>query len=140
MSHPHFLLRQALLARQFAMARGAFPVRNADGKPFPPQTEGYSACEAALSAPKKGKSDRPVSPEPHPQAGSPAFTAVPPSSSGPFPPTAPPESQASPPSFVPEDESDAPRRRVVPQNLGSHSLYISLMRSHDRMGTRHLGQ
>jgi len=32
----------------------------------------------------------------------------------------------------------AVERRPVPQNMGSHAIYSGLMRSHDRMGTRHL--
>ena len=30
-------------------------------------------------------------------------------------------------------------RVPVPQNLGGHAIYRELMRSHDRMGTRHIG-
>lgn len=28
--------------------------------------------------------------------------------------------------------------RIVPQPIGGHSIYRELMRSHDRMGTRHI--
>lgn len=30
--------------------------------------------------------------------------------------------------------------RAVPQNIGGHAVYRELMRSHDRMGTRHIGK
>ena len=31
-------------------------------------------------------------------------------------------------------------RRAVAQNIGGHAIYRELMRSHDRMGTRHIGK
>ena len=40
----------------------------------------------------------------------------------------------------PEPALSTPSRRVVPQPIGGHAIYRELMRSHDRMGTRHLGQ
>lgn len=40
---------------------------------------------------------------------------------------------------VGEDASAAGTRRPVPQNIGGHAIYRELMRSHDRMGTRHIG-
>ena len=32
----------------------------------------------------------------------------------------------------------APARQVAPRPAGGHALYSQVMRSHDRMGTRHL--
>ena len=39
---------------------------------------------------------------------------------------------------TPEPAPNARTRRVVPQPVGGHAIYRELMRSHDRMGTRHL--
>lgn len=48
-----------------------------------------------------------------------------------------PEPPATP---VPAPRAQAPARRIAPQPVGGHAIYRALMRSHDRMGTRHLGK
>lgn len=45
------------------------------------------------------------------------------------PPSSPPQAEAAPPE---------PARTVAPQPAGGHALYRALMRSHDRVNTRHL--
>ena len=59
-----------------------------------------------------------------------------PSSAPPRPPV--PAADPTQPSPTPEPAPVPPERRVAPQPIGGHALYRALMRSHDRMGTRHL--
>jgi len=37
-----------------------------------------------------------------------------------------------------ETEDDGAKLRPVPRNIGGHAIYRELMRSHDRMATRHI--
>ena len=39
-----------------------------------------------------------------------------------------------------EQARNIERRVPVAQNIGGHTIYRELMRSHDRMGTRHIGR
>ena len=52
------------------------------------------------------------------------------------PPEAPP---CAPAPEVPCEDGTKREFRPVAQNLGGHAIYRELMRSHDRMGTRHVG-
>ena len=42
------------------------------------------------------------------------------------------------PEAPPTPEPAAPTPRTAPRPAGGHALYSQIMRSHDRMGTRHL--
>ena len=55
-------------------------------------------------------------------------------------PVAPTASQAAPgPQAAPvRQNAPAPNASPVPRPAGGHALYSELMRSHDRMGTRHV--
>ena len=53
------------------------------------------------------------------------------------PPQSAPTPQAMQPDPVPAPQP-APARPTTARPAGSHALYSAVMRSHDRMGTRHL--
>jgi len=78
------------------------------------------------------------------QPGSPSPTIPAPAPAGGLAPAAPtPPGKSAPPSSTPWDAPSRPTadgRRAAPPSASGHALYSELMRSHDRMGTRHLSR
>ncbi|MDO4867119.1 MAG: hypothetical protein Q4C10_11245 [Clostridia bacterium] len=101
--------------------------------PLPPQSSAPTPAPAPAAAipptpaPASRSAPAPAIPNPTPAS----FTAP-----APFPARETPAAHSEP-------QADAPglgeaRPRMVPRPVGGHALYSELMRSHDRMGTRHL--
>lgn len=116
--------------------QAAFPQRPSAPVPAPAPAAAIPQAPAPSSfaspTPASPSSPVPVVPTPAPASFAPPGSAVVPS---PFPTQEAPASQSEPQAAPTREE---PRPRLVSRPVGGHALYAELMRSHDRMGTRHL--